>query len=179
MERSTLRLFSMLVVLAAGSSLPASAALVEIKDFDKELAAKDISAEYSDSGMAALLAETASDLEALRRQAAEEKGDDREELEEMADAVGDALARFSAIAASDDAAAKHAAFPALKSMLYSLRAEVRGRPKTGKLAVALGTLRNLSLKIPYLAPDERNRPLTRAQAELEASDLEDPRTGQV
>ena len=179
MERSALRLFSILAILVFCASLPASAGLVEIKDFDKELAAKGIPAEYSDSGMAALLAETAGDLEALKKHAAEEKGDDREEMEEMADAVGDALARFSAIAASDDAAAKHAAFPALKSMLYSLRSEVRGRPKEAKLADIFGFLRNLSLEIPYLSPDERNRPLTREQAEREAVDLEDPRTGKV
>jgi hypothetical protein len=165
-------------VLAVSFSLPAMAALTEFKHFDKELAAHGVSVKYSDSGMTALINLIRSDLTGLRAQAAA-AGDDREKLERMAVAVAGALDNFAAIAPSGDGAAKAAAFPALKSMLYSLRSELLGKRKVGKLGIALGILGNLSLKLPYLSPEERRRPLVLAEAKLEAANLEDPQAGKV
>lgn len=168
-----------LSVLALSFSLPARAGQTEIKHFDKKLAAQGVSIEYSDAAMRALLELIRSDIAALRDQASSADEEDRKKLEEMADAVSGALDHFTAIAASGDTAAKAAAFPAAKSMLYSLRSELQGRQKVHKLAALLGILGNLSLKIPYLSPEERSRPLTLSEAKLEAAGLQDPATGKT
>jgi hypothetical protein len=151
----------------------------ELKHFDKELAAHGVSVEYTDAGMTALIELIRSDLAGMRTAEAAAGGDDREKLERLTGAVAGALDRFASIAASRDAAAKAAAFPALKSMLYSMRSEVLGKRKAGKLAVAFGILGNLSLNLPYLSAEERRRPLSLAKAKLEAANLEDPQAGKV
>ena len=160
-------------------SLPAKATLTELKHFDKDLAEHGVSEQYSDTGMVALIDLARGDLADLRAEAAASEGDDRGELEQMAEAVAGALDRFAAIAAQGDSAARAAAYPALKSMLYSLRSERQGKRKGGVLAVAAGILRNFSLKMPYLPPQERHRPLTPDEAKLESANLEDPRSGKV
>jgi len=167
-----------LAVLVVSFSLPAIAQVTELERFDKELAAHGVSVEYTASGMTALIELTRSDLAGMRTVAAADN-DDREKIGRMAVAVAGALDNFVAIAASGDAAAKAAAFPALKSMLYSMRSELSGKRKVSKLAVAFGILRNLSWDLPYLSPEERMRPLTLAEAKLEAANLEDPQAGKV
>ena len=175
-----LRRFVVLAVVALSISQPVRAALTEIEHFDRELADHGVSVEYSDTAMTALMELVRSALADLRsRAAAAPDDDDREKLEGMADAVTGALDRFAAIAGSGDAAAKAAAFPAVKSMLYSLRSELQGRRKAGKLSGVFGILGNLSLKLPYLSPEERRRPLTEAEAKLEAANLQDPATGKT
>ncbi|HKQ61357.1 MAG TPA: hypothetical protein VJS92_08685 [Candidatus Polarisedimenticolaceae bacterium] len=169
----------LLAVLCWSLALPALAALVELKQFDEELAAHGVSADYTDAGMTALLELARSDLVDLRARAEAPDEDDREELAQLAEAVDGALERFAAIAAAADADAKAAAFPALKSMVYSVRSELQGKRKGNKLKVALSVLHNLSLKLPFLTREERARPLAPAEARLEAANLEDPRTGKV
>ncbi len=161
------------------SSYPARAALTEIEHFDRELEAHGVSEEYSDAGLEALIEMVRSDVAALRTRAQAAHGDDREELEAMAVAVNGALEKFATIAASGDASAKASAFPAVKSMLYSLRSELQGQRKGGKLSDVFGVLGNLSLKVPYLSPEERSRPLTEAEAKLEAANLQDPATSKA
>jgi hypothetical protein len=118
-----------------------------------------------------------SDLEGIRDQAAAADPDDRGKLEQMGDAVAGVLDSFAAVVVSGDAAGKAAAFPALKSMLYSVRSELRGKRKVNKLAVALSLLGNLSLELPYLSPEERMRPLSLVETKLEAANLEGPEAG--
>ncbi len=161
------------------SSYPVGAAVTEIEHFDRELEAHGVSLGYSDAGFQALIEMVRSDVAALRIQAEAADGDDREELESMAGAVDGALGKFAAIAPSGDEAAKAAAYPALKSMLYSLRSEIQGQRKAGKLSGVFGVLGNLSLKIPYLSPEERSQPLTEAEAKLESANLQDPATGKT
>ncbi|HEU5182177.1 MAG TPA: hypothetical protein VFW45_15440, partial [Candidatus Polarisedimenticolia bacterium] len=173
-----LRSGAVLLVLIL-SSCPAGAALTEIEHFDRELEAHGVSVAYSDAGLEALIEMVRSDLAGLRTQSQAADGDDREELETMAGAVNGALEKFAAIAASGDEAAKAASFPAIKSMLYSLRSELQGQRKAGKLSGVFGVLGNLSLKLPYLSPEERSRPLTEAEAKLEAANLQDPATGKT
>src|SRR4029453_862141 len=100
--------------------------------------------------MTALIELIRSDVAALKAQAAAAGSDDRAKLEEMAEAVSGALDQFAKSAASEDRGAKSAAFPAAKSMLYSLRAELQGKRKVNAMFVVFGILGNLSLKIPYL-----------------------------
>jgi hypothetical protein len=176
---SALRRHIIFSVLALSFSLPVWAATTEVEHFDKQLAAHGVSAEYSDAGMTALIELIRSDVAALKAQAAAAGSDDRAKLEEMAEAVSGALDQFAKIAASEDKAAKSAAFPAAKSMLYSLRAELQGKRKINAMFVVFGILGNLSLKIPYLTPEERSRPLTLDEAKLEAANLEDPATGKL
>jgi hypothetical protein len=97
----------------------------------------------------------------------------------MAAAMTEALERFSSLAASDDEAVKAAAFPALKSLLYCVRAELGGARKSITFGVVLGILDNLSLRLPYLSPERSRDPLTHEQAEREAVNLEDPRSGRT
>src|SRR4030095_3879745 len=66
-----------------------------------------------------------------------------------------------------------------KLMVDSLRAELKGKRKVNAMFVVFGILGNLSLKIPYLTPEERSRPLTLDEAKLEAANLEAPATGKL
>jgi len=166
-------------VLAFSAALPARAQTTEIKHFDKDLAAHGVSAQYSDAGMRALIDLIRSDVAALRSKAASPGEENRKKLEKMAEAVTGATDHFAAIAASDDLAAKQAAFPTAKAMLFSLRSEVQGKRKISLFVIVWGMLGNLSLKLPYLSPEERSRPLGPAEARLEAGALQDPATGKI
>jgi hypothetical protein len=154
--------------LVSALALPAEAALVEIKHYDEELERSGVGLVYTDESMARL-------IELLRQEVAGLES--RAKHERMAEAVKEAVSAASSIRDSADEAASAAAFPALKSLLYSVRSELRGKRKSGNIAAALGVLRNLSLRLPYLGPEERKRPLTIEEARLESTNLVDSRTG--
>jgi hypothetical protein len=163
--------------LACALSLPADAALVELKHYDDELAKQGVGTEYSDEGLAKLIELVRREQSGLEEQAA--AAPDDKKLRRMADAVDEALVAATAIHASSDEAAKAATFPALKSLLYSIRSELQGKRKSGMIAAAFGVVRNLSLKLPYVASGERGRPLSLDEARLEAVNLVDPQTGKT
>ncbi len=165
--------------LACVLSRTADAALVEIKHYDDELAEHGVGLEYSDEGMANLIDLVRREQAGLEQKAAAAKENDQKKLRRMADAVDEALTAAVAIHASSDDAAKAATFPALKSLVYSIRSELQGKRKSGMIAAAFGVLRNLSLKLPYVAPGARGQPLSLEEARLEAVNLVDPRTGKI
>jgi hypothetical protein len=165
-------------VAACALSLPAHAALTELDHFDDELAEHGVGAAYSEPSMTALVGLIRDEIASLRAAAASAEGKDRTKLERMADATAAVLDGVTARAGSSEADAA-AASPALKSLLYSVRAEARGASHVSKIRIGLGVLGNLSLKLPYLSPDARARPLTAAQATLEAVNLIDPENGRT
>src|SRR5262245_59797086 len=169
---------AVVVILTCLALLPAEAGLVALKGFDKDLAAHGVPQRYSPSGMEALLALVREEIEEADRriERAEEEGD-RERLRKIADVDRSVLERATAGAASSDAGAVSSEFAALRSFLYSLRSEVRGERGTCLLADVVRLLGNLSLKMPYLSPQDRARPLTPDEAVLEAANLVDPGTG--
>ena len=161
----------------AALATPARARLVELKDFDKRLERQGVGIEYSDESLARLIELLREEAAGIRSRVPIASRSEREHLEEIADAVDEVLARAETIRGSTAADAKAALFPALKSLLYSVRSELQGRRTGGKVAVMFNVLRNTSLEEPYLDVEERRRPLTLEQARLEAVHLADPQTG--
>jgi hypothetical protein len=164
-------------ILACVAALPAEAGLKALKGFDKDLAAHGVPEGYSGPGLEALLALVRDEIAEVDRRIAQATGEDQEQLRGIADAARGVLERATALTASSDPAAASSGFAALKSLLYSMRSEVRGEQGTCLIADIVRLLGNMSLKIPYLSPQDRARPLTPDQAALEAANLVDPRTG--
>lgn len=165
------------VLLACALSLPAGAALTVFPDFDRELAAHGVERDYTDEGQETLIGLVGDEIAGLRARAGAAEERERKKLERTADAVAQALERLAAVATSPDHGARAAAFAALKSLLYSVRAEARPARRGITLGVIFGFLRNLSLELPWLSPAERLRPLDSVRAERESVNLVDPRTG--
>jgi len=159
------------------TSPPTRARLVELKHFDKTLEQQGVGLEYTDDGLARLIALVRQEVPRIEERAATASGRKRAHLQLLAGAIHDELAIAATIHASSNADAKAAAFPALKSLLYSIRSDLQGRRTGGKIAILFNVLRNLSLERPYLGVEERRRPLTIEQARLEAVNLLDPETG--
>lgn len=175
---TTLSKSILILTLLCSTVCPASADLIEFKDFDKELASHGIQPAYSDEGLVALIELIRNEVELIATRAAASTGDEQAKLRTLADAVSAALDNYARLAATSDNAAKAAAFPALKSLLYSVRGEVLGEQKHHKIRVIFGVLKNLSLKIPYLTPETRTLPLDLERARMESANLQDPSTGQ-
>jgi len=165
------------VILACVAALPAGAVLQALKGFDKDLAAHGVPESYSGPGLEALLALLRDEIAEADRQIAQATGKDRERIRAIADAARGVVERATAPAVTSDPAAASSAFAALKSLLYSMRTEIRGERGTCLIADIVRLLGNMSLKMPYLAPQDRVRPLTPDQAALEAANLVDPLTG--
>jgi hypothetical protein len=168
----------LILTLLCSAACPASADLMEFKDFDKELANHGIQLTYSAEGLVDLIELIRNEVELIRTRAAASTGDEQEKLRTVADAVSEVLDNYAKLAATSDNAAKAAAFPALKSLLYSVRGEVLGQQKQHKMRVIFGVLKNLSLKIPYFTPETRALPLELARARMESANLQDPSNGQ-
>src|SRR5262245_34258473 len=167
----------LILILLCFVAHPALADLIEFKDFDKELASHGIELAYSDEGLAALIELIKNEVELIRTRAAASKDDDQKKLRTTADAVSELLDGYVKLAATSDSAARAAAFPALKSLLYSVRGDVLGPQKVHKIRILFGVLRNLSLKIPYSPQGTRALPLDAAHARMESANLQDPGTG--
>jgi hypothetical protein len=164
-------------VAACALALPARAVFIELEHFDDELAGHGVGADYSEQSMTALVGLIRDEIAALQAEAASAEDKERKKLERMADGAAAVLDGVAARTTSPEAAA--AAFPALKSLLYSVRAEARGPRHTNKIRMALDILGNLSLEVPYLSAGDRARSLTPAQAKLEAANLFDAKTGRT
>jgi hypothetical protein len=154
-------------------ALPATAVLRALAGFDRDLAEHGVTERYSESGMSALIQLVGDEIAGIDRRASA-GGGEAPRLRGIADAGRRVLARVSEL---KDPSAASAAYPALKSLLYSMRTAAGGVRHGHKVETALRVLGNLKLEIPYLSPDERTRPLTPAEVALEAANLADPVTG--
>src|SRR5262245_40360534 len=166
-----------LVILALLLPGASQARLESLKGFDKDLTKNEVSEHYTEGGMTALLSLVREQIEEADRKADKHSGKDRERWRAIAGAARAVLERATAVSASSDPASASEEFDALRSFLYSLRTEVRGEVPTCLLADIIRLFGNLRLKVPYVAPEDRARPLTPEQARLEAPHLVDPATG--
>jgi hypothetical protein len=159
-------------------ALPVRAALVELEHFDRGLAAAGVGDEYSDDGLEALLALVREEVRALEARAEGAEGDEKKDLARTAEAVEQALDVLAAAAKSPELADRAAAFPALESLLYSVRAGQMESQRGITAGIAFGILGNLSHSVPWLPLAERDRPLGAAAA-AEAANLVDPGSGRA
>jgi len=158
-------------LVACVAAHPAAAGLKALKGFDKDLEKHGVTESYSGPGLEALRALVRDEIAEAERRSADAKPHDRARLRKIADAARGVLDR------PQDPGAASSEFAALRSLLFSLRTEIRGVKGTVLVADIFRLLRNMSLKLPYLTPEERVQPLTPERAAREAPDLVDPRSG--
>ena len=158
-------------LVACVAAHPAAAGLKALKGFDKDLAKHGVTESYTGPGLEALRALVRDEIAEAERRSADAKPHDRARLRKIADAARGVLDR------PQDPGAASSEFAALRSLLFSLRTEIRGMKGTVLVADIFRLLRNMSLKLPYLTPEERVQPLTPERAAREAPDLVDPRSG--
>src|SRR5262245_8852342 len=123
------------VCLLAAHFAPAHARLVELKHFDEALQREGVGLAYSDEGLARLIDLVRHEVDGIEQKAAAASGDERAHLKLLASAVDQALAKMITVQSSPDEDAKAAAFPELKSLLYSVRSDLQGRRRGGMIAI--------------------------------------------